>query len=446
MITLRNVTGGYTKQTAIVRELSFTVDQGDFFALLGPNGSGKTTIIRLIMGALSLHSGEIMIDGKNVTHYKAKELAKKVAVMTQENEIGLDFTVREIVNLGRYPHQSSILFKENNEHDEMVVDRVMKQTNVWYMKDQPFSSLSGGEKQRVLLAKALAQEPSILLLDEPTNHLDVRHTIELLDLLKQLQLTNQLTILAILHDLNIASLYADQIGLLCCGDLQGTYDSFNKQDEQSFSSVYGVDMHFQAHPKLAKNQVFVLPQYPDEPAGGPVATIQRDREGFQLQVSEPMRTLSVGANGKGITWENEWHIRKFQLNDCCNQQQTLVGTAKIYAYDANYDECFSVHPDELEKTNWHVLLLFCPNNDALYISMIAKMQLSDVDLMNLSLQITSLKTKLELEFHQQTKSLELLTVSVLSDVASDESHKKTAQMLLPLFQFAWEIDRVQSKV
>ena len=447
MISLQNVTGGYTKQTAIVRNLSFTVDKGQFFALLGPNGSGKTTIIRLIMGALPLHSGEIWINGKSINQYKTKELAKTVAVMTQENEVGLDFTVQEIVNLGRYPHQSSILFKENNEYDEAVVERVMEQTNVSYMRDQPFSSLSGGEKQRVLLAKALAQEPSILLLDEPTNHLDIRHTIELLDLLKQLQLENELTILAILHDLNVASLYADQVGLLCCGDLQGTYDGFRKQDEQSFSAAYGVDMHFQAHPYLAKNQVFVRPQFKEKHAAKSVLTIDKQNNGLKLNFTKPLRTLSVGDYGKGITWEKGWHVQKFRSEEF-KHQLVLVGALKIFVYDVEKDECFSVHPDELEQTNWHVLLLFCPDKESLSISIVAKAKLPDVELMNMSLQIASMKTKLDIEFHQRKQSLELLTISLLDEDLSvpNTNHMKITQMILPLFQFALEMEQVQSKV
>lgn len=133
----------------------------------------------------------------------------------------------------------------------------MKQTNVWEYRDKSFTALSGGEKQHVLLAKALAQEPTVLLLDEPTNHLDIRHSMEVLDLLKHLQHANLLTILAILHDLNIASLYADYIGLLCNGELQGIYNGFKNEEKKDFSEVYEVHMEFQQHPRVAKNQIFL---------------------------------------------------------------------------------------------------------------------------------------------------------------------------------------------
>ena len=446
MISLSDVTGGYTKQTAIVRDLSFTVDKGSFFALLGPNGSGKTTIIRLIMGALSLHSGGIKIDGKCISKYKAKELAKKVAVMTQEHEVGLDFTVQEIVNLGRYPHQSSILFKENNEHDDAVVEQAMQQTNVTYMKNQPFSSLSGGEKQRVLLAKALAQEPSILLLDEPTNHLDIRHTIELLDLLKQLQLNHNLTILAILHDLNIASLYADKIGLLRCGDLQGTYNGFDKQDEKQFSSVYGVEMNFQSHPQLARNQVFVLPQYVTSSQKDPFVTVYTDGTSHRLQFADSFRTLSVGTYGKGITWENQWHV---QSMDGHNRQGVILsGNVSIYAYDARENHYFALEMEELAESSWDILLLFASNGHKLELSFMTKVPLSDVELMNLSMQIASLKTKLEIESRHHVQTLDLLTVSSVRDEAENllVNYEELTTQLKTLFQFAWENKRVRLQV
>ncbi|UOK56234.1 ABC transporter ATP-binding protein [Bacillus sp. OVS6] len=146
--------------------------------------------------------------------------------MTQENEAGLDFSVEEIVMLGRYPYQKTLFFKENTQADLIAAETAMKQTSVWEYRKRPYHSLSGGEKQRVLLAKALAQEPELLLLDEPTNHLDVKHTKELLELLKKLQKDMNLTILAILHDLNLASLYADSIGLLKKENWKGSMRDF----------------------------------------------------------------------------------------------------------------------------------------------------------------------------------------------------------------------------
>lgn len=229
MLQVKNLSGGYDVKRTVIHDLSFTIKKGDFLALAGPNGSGKTTVIRLIMGALPVSHGDIFLDGKKLSSYSQKELARKTAVMTQENQSGLDFTAEEIVMLGRYPHQKGMFFKEHSDADRKASEKAMKQTAVWQYRKRPFQALSGGEKQRVLLAKALAQEPELLLLDEPTNHLDMKHTKELLELLKTLQKEMNLTILAILHDLNLASLYADQIALLDRGMLAGCYTGLKKK-------------------------------------------------------------------------------------------------------------------------------------------------------------------------------------------------------------------------
>ena len=136
-----------------------------------------------------------------------------MAVLTQEVQVSFDYTVEEIISLGRYPHQKGF-FKQLSKEDRKVIEEVMDITNISQLRKAQFRMISGGEKQRVLLAKALAQEPEILLLDEPTNHLDIKHTFHMLDLLKERQQMMGLTIFAILHDLNVASLYADRIALL----------------------------------------------------------------------------------------------------------------------------------------------------------------------------------------------------------------------------------------
>src|SRR5690606_2502769 len=148
--------------------------------------------------------------------HDALPISRKMAVLTQEANVSFDYTVEEIVSLGRYPHQKG-LFKQLTRVDRNVIEEVMDITDISQFRNTPFRMISGGEKQRVLLAKALAQEPEILLLDEPTNHLDVKHTFNMLDLLKERQQSNGLTIFSILHDLNVASQYADRIAMLYLG-------------------------------------------------------------------------------------------------------------------------------------------------------------------------------------------------------------------------------------
>ncbi|MBM7703801.1 ABC transporter ATP-binding protein [Metabacillus iocasae] len=260
MIELQQVTGGYDKKHPTVQDISFTVQKGQFVTLLGPNGSGKTTIIRLLMNTIPLHKGNLLLEGKQIKSYSSIELAKKVAVMTQEHQMGLNFTVKEIVSLGRYPHQSSGWFQHETKRDHEIVEEMMTLTNVWQFRHHAFHELSGGEKQRVLLAKALAQEPEYLFLDEPTNHLDVRHAMELLQLLKRLQKERNLTILAILHDLNIASLFADECVLLKEGRIAevGMERIFN--EKEILQEVYDVELALVPHPIVGKPQVMFVPE------------------------------------------------------------------------------------------------------------------------------------------------------------------------------------------
>lgn len=446
MITVKNVTGGYNASTAIVHNLSFTVEKGRFFALLGPNGSGKTTIIRLIMGALSLHSGDITIDGRDVRKYKPRELAQKVAVMTQENEIGLDFTVQEIVSLGRYPYQKSIFFKENTAEDHDIVEQVMKQTQVWSFKDKAYNALSGGEKQRVLLAKALAQEPDLLLLDEPTNHLDVRHTMELLDLLKQLQMQSNLTIIAILHDLNLASLYADGIGLLCSGELHGTYNGFLEENAKDFSEVYEVDMQFHSHPEVAKNQIFVSPSFLFEAKDESLTnllTVKDMQQCMQLTFAKPLRTISVGTEGKGITWEDGWSMAKNKECALTNQRLQFYGDVVFFAYNSVRNCCEKWEDPQQMNSAWSSLLILTTSKHSYQLGVITATYFNDTELMNLSMQLTALKTELQLKAEAHSYSQEPLSLLTISSCGQAEFERKNdvqsaTKEIMQLLQHAWK--------
>ena len=261
MLNVENLSVGYHKNKPVLQDFSLRVEKGEFFALLGPNGSGKTTLIKSILGKMEYSEGMTTIRGKSISSYKTGELAKIAAVLSQEHTVGMDFTVEEIVLLGRYPYQGKGLFNHYGKEDYKIVEECLDQTNTLKFKHTYFSSLSGGEKQRVLLAKALAQQPKLLFLDEPTNHLDVKHTIELLNLLKRLQGKDGLTIVAILHDLNMASLYADRCALLKNGKkvAEGKIDIL--YDESLLSSVYEVELVSRPHPVTGKPQIFFTPEF-----------------------------------------------------------------------------------------------------------------------------------------------------------------------------------------
>jgi iron complex transport system ATP-binding protein len=303
MIKIQNLVGGYT-QFPIINDLSLEISKGEFFTLLGQNGSGKTTLFKLITGQLPIQSGNIFVSGREIQSYSKLEKAKKIAVLSQEIQVSFDYTVEEIVSLGRYPHQKGI-FKQLSKMDRKVVEEVMEITNVSDFRSTQFRMISGGEKQRVLLAKALAQEPEILLLDEPTNHLDIKHTFHMLDTLKERQKNMGLTIFAILHDLNVASLYADRIALLHNGRFieVGDVDRLRKVDQ--IKKVYEVKVNSQSHPIVPKPQLLMTPNYA---LSGEYYSlkdshqIKQTEEYFHVQFNQSLRTISNGVIGEGIQW------------------------------------------------------------------------------------------------------------------------------------------------
>ena len=303
MIRVDRLAGGYGKKP-IVKDISLDIEKGEFFALLGPNGSGKTTLFKLITGQLPASSGDIFIAGKAMSKLTKLEKAKKVAVLSQEVQMTFDYTVEEIISLGRYPHQKGVL-KMLSAYDREVIDTVMEISKVERYRKTQFRLLSGGEKQRVLLAKALAQEPEILLLDEPTNHLDIKHTFQMLDLLKEWQQTKGLTIFAILHDLNVASLYADRVALLYEGSFLEVGDVNTLRKEEQLKKVYEVEVKTQAHPLVPKPQLHMTPTHSDFADPKPFLDsfqVKRNESSVHLRFQQPLRTLSNANVGEGIQW------------------------------------------------------------------------------------------------------------------------------------------------
>ena len=192
----------------VLSRVNVSTQPGKITALVGPNGSGKSTLLRSLYGAQKITEGVIRLDGSPLTSLHPREIASKVAVVTQEHPAVDGFTVHDIVALGRIPHQNR--FGRPTTHDHMAILDALEQTGTTTLRRRPLASLSGGEKQRVMLARALAQKPQYVLLDEPTNHLDIRHQLELLELVRTLRLT---AIIA-LHDLNLACSWCDNVLLL----------------------------------------------------------------------------------------------------------------------------------------------------------------------------------------------------------------------------------------
>ncbi|HJJ61882.1 MAG TPA: ABC transporter ATP-binding protein, partial [Methanocorpusculum sp.] len=200
----KDITVGYGDHT-VLKSVSLDIEQGGFIGILGPNGCGKTTFLRSLSKVLKPEDGVVYIDGKTVSSYDAKTFAKTLGCVSQETETGFEFTVKDIVLMGRHPHIGRLT--PLKAEDYAIAEEAMRFTNVLSFKDRLVTELSGGERQRVLIAKTLAQQPKILLLDEPTNHLDVCHQIEILQLIRSL--TPKITVIGVLHDLNLASYFCD---------------------------------------------------------------------------------------------------------------------------------------------------------------------------------------------------------------------------------------------
>lgn len=198
----------------IVHNVSLDVQAGECVGLVGPNGCGKSTLLRMLYRSLApAPGGQVVFKGRDIWRMTAREFAQQAAVLAQDAPQGFDSSVRDTVMLGRLPHQSA--WAKDSARDKALVQERLEQVGAWHLAGQRFSSLSGGEKQRVLLARALAQQPQLLFLDEPTNHLDIRYQLELMHLIKALACT----VVVVLHDLNIAARFCDRIYLMQEGAL-----------------------------------------------------------------------------------------------------------------------------------------------------------------------------------------------------------------------------------
>ncbi|MFG3251726.1 ABC transporter ATP-binding protein [Streptomyces sp. NPDC048187] len=231
-----------TDGRSLVRGLSLEVPDGRIVGLVGPNGSGKSTALRCVYRALRPSSGTVWVGERDLARLEPRHSARTVAAMTQEGGVDVDFTVEEVVALGRAPHLRGNRPLGARERD--LCTRVMDRLDIGHLAHRGVLTLSGGERRRVLLARALVQEPEILVLDEPTNHLDVRHQVGLLSLLRG----SGLTVLVVLHDLNLAAAACDRLGVLCEGRLVASGTPAEVLTTRLVGDVFGVRASVVAHP------------------------------------------------------------------------------------------------------------------------------------------------------------------------------------------------------
>jgi len=236
VLCVDNISFGYNK-SLLYDGLSFALPEGSFTAILGPNGVGKSTVIKNICALLPMRAGRILFCGRDVTALSVRELAKGMAVVNQQNDISFDFTVEETVFMGRLPHMQP--WERESAKDREAVRKALAMTNCAPLAGRLITTLSGGERQRALLARALAQEPLLLLLDEPTSHLDIKHRLEIMSILAQLN-KKGMTIAAVLHDINLAMQFADQALLLNEGRLEACGPPHEVLTPENINRVYQV--------------------------------------------------------------------------------------------------------------------------------------------------------------------------------------------------------------
>src|SRR5713226_6142531 len=210
LLDMQGITFGYNRQP-LLYDVHFQVGAGEMVGLLGPNGSGKTTLLRLISGVLRPQQGTVVLDGRDARAWGRREMARSVAVVPHEMHVPFAFSVEELVSLGRTPYQR--LLGSSTKEDQRIVHNAMQAADIEQLAGRIFNELSGGERQRVTIAMALAQRPALLLLDEPTSHLDIKYQIELLELVQRLNRETGVTVVAAMHDLNLAARYFPRLVL-----------------------------------------------------------------------------------------------------------------------------------------------------------------------------------------------------------------------------------------
>jgi iron complex transport system ATP-binding protein len=241
----------------VLRGVSISLEQGELVGLVGPNGSGKTTLIRVLSGLLAPGRGYVLLGSQNIRRLKRKEIGRRVAVVPQGLHMPFGFSSYEMVMLGRTPHVRPLAGA--SRHDREIVAEMMLLTATDHLADRPFNDLSGGEQQRVIVAMALAQEPEVLLLDEPVVHLDISHQVEILELIKRLNRDRGLTVLATMHDLNLAALYFDRLLLLDDGRIVREGPPTQVLQEEWIGRVFGAAVQVRNHPTHDCPHVVLLP-------------------------------------------------------------------------------------------------------------------------------------------------------------------------------------------
>ncbi len=241
--------------TDILKNVSLSIEKDEFVGLVGPNGCGKSTLLKNVYRVYHPTSGDVLLEGDNIREIKNKDFAQKMSVMVQENSIEFDLTVMDMVILGRYARKK--LLQDSSKEDKRIAKHFLTEVGMGGYEDRSFLSLSGGEKQRVLLARALTQEANMIVLDEPTNHLDIKYQYQIMNILKK----QKMTVFTSVHDLNIAAQYCDRIIVLKKGVkvADGSPNEIFTRD--LIQTLYGMDSEITVDKRTGRPQIHYIPEY-----------------------------------------------------------------------------------------------------------------------------------------------------------------------------------------
>jgi iron complex transport system ATP-binding protein len=254
MLDIKNLNFSYGN-SVVLRDINFSAEPGEFISIIGPNGAGKSTLIKLMDGILSSDSSAVLLDGVAISSFSRKELAQKIAYLPQESKFAFSFTVKDVVMMGRFPYLRGV--NAYSALDIQIVREMMTLMEIDQFAERNFNELSGGEKQRVLIASALAQQPKIILLDEPTSALDLHHQIAIYHILKKLQQEQNLTIVVVTHDINLAAQYCDRVTLMGNGMIIRDGEPKNVLQFNLLQDTFGVKVYIDINPLT--DSLYILP-------------------------------------------------------------------------------------------------------------------------------------------------------------------------------------------
>lgn len=266
MLKFSHVAAGYGDRE-ILHDVTLSVEEGDFVGLIGSNGTGKSTLIKCISGLLPLTKGEITICRREQSLLKSRERARLVAVVPQSYHVDYDFTVEDIVMMGRNPYLG--FGKREDERDFEIVKNAMEATNTEIFRGRLYNELSGGERQRVILARAIAQQPRVILLDEPTSALDIHHQIEVMELIARLNREEHMTVLAVLHDINMAARFCRRIVMLRDGTVTADGTPEEVVNRKNMEELYAMKLMVRENPLFHKPEIVPIRVMGEEQVGNP---------------------------------------------------------------------------------------------------------------------------------------------------------------------------------